>query len=87
MKQTGCPVVFDATHSVQIPGGQGTCSGGDRQFVPLLAKAAVAAGANAVFLEVHPEPDKALCDGANSWPLDKLETLINTLKRINEIVK
>jgi len=85
MKETGAPVVFDATHSVQIPGGQGTCSGGDRQFVPLLARAAVAAGADAVFLEVHPSPDNALCDGANSWPLNELEKLLLTLKKINEI--
>lgn len=77
----GCnhPVVFDATHSVQLPGGQGTSSGGQRQFVPLLSRAAVAAGASGVFLEVHPDPDKALCDGPNSWPLCKLEALLKDL--------
>ena len=85
MKKIGTPVVFDATHSVQIPGGQGTSSGGERHFVPLLSKAAVAAGADAVFTEVHPSPDNALCDGANSWPLDELEKLLTQLIKINEI--
>lgn len=85
MKKIGTPVVFDATHSVQIPGGQGTSSGGERQFVPLLSKAAVAAGADAVFMEVHPSPDNALCDGANSWPLGELEELLIRLMRINEV--
>ncbi|NJB66708.1 2-dehydro-3-deoxyphosphooctonate aldolase (KDO 8-P synthase) [Desulfobaculum xiamenense] len=75
----GCPVVFDATHSVQLPGGQGGCSGGQREFVPVLARAAVAAGANGVFLETHPDPDKALCDGPNSWPLDRLDALLRDL--------
>ena len=85
MKEIGTPVVFDATHSVQIPGGQGTSSGGERRFVPLLSKAAVAAGADAVFMEVHPSPDNALCDGANSWPLGELEQLLITLLKINGI--
>ncbi|MBU1000907.1 MAG: 3-deoxy-8-phosphooctulonate synthase [Proteobacteria bacterium] len=79
MAGLGCPVVFDATHSVQLPGGQGGCSGGQREFVPTLARAAVAAGASGVFLETHPDPDKALCDGPNSWPLDNLEALLRDL--------
>ncbi len=79
MKGFGVPVVFDATHSVQLPGGQGECSGGQREFVPHLARAAVAAGADGVFLECHPDPDKALCDGPNSWPLDKLPALLSDL--------
>jgi len=86
MKKIGTPVVFDATHSVQIPGGQGTSSGGDRHFVPLLAKAAVAAGADAVFMEVHPSPENALCDGANSWAMGELEQLLATLLEINKVV-
>ena len=69
MKQFGCPVVFDATHSVQLPGGQGMSSGGQREFVPPLARAAVACGCQGLFMEIHPDPDKALCDGPNSWPL------------------
>jgi len=77
----GHPVVFDATHSVQIPGGLGAASGGRREYVPLLARAAVAAGANGVFMEVHPDPDNALCDGPNSWPLDRLEALLQDLRR------
>ncbi len=81
----GTPVVFDATHSVQIPGGQGTSSGGERRFVPLLSKAAVAAGVDAVFMEVHPSPENALCDGANSWPLGELENLLTQLMEINKI--
>lgn len=81
----GHPVVFDATHSVQLPGGRGGSSGGNREYVPLLARAAVAAGANGVFMEVHPDPDKALCDGPNSWPLDRLESLLNDLLRHWEI--
>ncbi|MCK5851945.1 3-deoxy-8-phosphooctulonate synthase, partial [bacterium] len=85
MKEMATPVVFDATHSVQIPGGQGTSSGGERRFVPLLSKAAVAAGVDAVFMEVHPSPDKALCDGANSWPLGELEKLLTQLMKINGI--
>ncbi|EPR42194.1 2-dehydro-3-deoxyphosphooctonate aldolase [Desulfovibrio sp. X2] len=82
MKAFGHPVVFDATHSVQLPGGQGQCSGGQREHVPTLARAAVAAGAGGVFLEVHPNPDKALCDGPNSWPLDKLLPLLTDLLAI-----
>ncbi len=84
MKEFGVPVVFDATHSVQLPGGCGNTSGGERNFVPLLSKAAVAAGADAIFMEVHPSPDEALCDGANSWPLEKLEILIQKLQQIDE---
>jgi 2-dehydro-3-deoxyphosphooctonate aldolase (KDO 8-P synthase) len=79
MKSLGCPVVFDATHSVQLPGGGDGCSSGQREFVPVLARAAVAAGASGVFMEVHPNPDKALCDGPNSWPLSKTENLIKDL--------
>ena len=82
MQQTGCPVVFDATHSVQLPGGAGTHSGGQREFAPVLARAAVAAGADGVFLEVHEDPDKALCDGPNSLPLDQLPALLVQLKAI-----
>ncbi|WBF67974.1 3-deoxy-8-phosphooctulonate synthase [Desulfovibrio subterraneus] len=82
MQSFGVPVVFDATHSVQLPGGQGGCSGGDRQYVPKLARAAVAAGVNGVFLECHPDPDKALCDGPNSWPLEKLAPLLKDLSTI-----
>jgi len=75
MRNLGCPVVLDVTHSVQLPGGQGTCSGGQREFVPLLARAAVAAGVDGLFMEVHPDPDKALCDGPNSWPLKDVPAL------------
>ena len=82
MQQTGCPVVFDATHSVQLPGGAGTRSGGQRKFAPVLARAAIAAGADGVFLEVHEDPDKALCDGPNSLPLDQLPGLLVQLKAI-----
>ncbi|WP_372677577.1 3-deoxy-8-phosphooctulonate synthase [Desulfosarcina sp.] len=82
MQQTGCPVVFDATHSVQLPGGAGTHSGGQREFAPVLARAAIAAGADGVFLEVHENPDKALCDGPNSLPLDQLPALLAQLKAI-----
>jgi 2-dehydro-3-deoxyphosphooctonate aldolase (KDO 8-P synthase) len=82
MQQTGCPVVFDATHSVQLPGGAGTRSGGQREFAPVLARAAIAAGADGVFLEVHEDPDKALCDGPNSLPLDELPGLLVQLKAI-----
>ncbi|MDH5325748.1 MAG: 3-deoxy-8-phosphooctulonate synthase [Gammaproteobacteria bacterium] len=87
MRQTGCPVVFDATHSVQQPGGQGTRSGGQRQFVPVLARAAVAAGISGLFMETHPNPDQALSDGPNSWPLDKMEALLVSLKEIDTAVK
>jgi 2-dehydro-3-deoxyphosphooctonate aldolase (KDO 8-P synthase) len=82
MQRTGWPVIFDATHSVQIPGGEGTCSGGNREYAPVLAKAAVAAGADAVFMEVHKDPDKALCDGPNSLKLDMLQELLIGLKKI-----
>lgn len=82
MQKTGCPVVFDATHSVQLPGGAGTRSGGQREFAPVLARAAVAAGADGVFLEVHEDPDKALCDGPNALPLDQLPELLTQLKEI-----
>lgn len=79
MQDLGCPVIFDATHSVQLPGGQGQSSGGQRQFVPHLARAAAACGCQGVFLEVHPDPDRALCDGPNSWPLDKTRALLTEL--------
>ena len=87
MRETGCPVVFDATHSVQQPGGQGTSSGGQRQFVPVLARSAVAAGVSGLFMETHPNPDKALSDGPNSMPLHKMEELLTTLKTIDDAVK
>lgn len=87
MRQTGCPVVFDATHSVQLPGGQGQASGGQREFVPVLARAAVAAGVAGVFMETHPEPSRALSDGPNAWPLDLVRPLLITLKAIDETVK
>ena len=82
MRGLGVPVVFDATHSVQLPGGKGTCSGGERHHVPVLARAAAAAGVDGIFMECHPDPDKALCDGPNSWPLDKLPTLLKRLAAI-----
>jgi 2-dehydro-3-deoxyphosphooctonate aldolase (KDO 8-P synthase) len=87
MRNTGCPVVFDATHSVQLPGGQGTSSGGQREFVPVLARAAVAAGVSGVFMETHPNPEKALSDGPNAWPLGKMEDLLKTLIEIDQVVK
>lgn len=87
MRATGCPVVFDATHSVQLPGGQGTSSGGQRQFIPVLARAAVAAGVAGIFMEIHPDPDNALCDGPNSWPLALAEELLVTLKALDDAVK
>jgi 2-dehydro-3-deoxyphosphooctonate aldolase (KDO 8-P synthase) len=87
MRNTGCPVVFDATHSVQLPGGQGGVSGGQREFVPTLARAAVAAGVAGVFMETHPHPDEALSDGPNMWPLHRMKTLMKTLKAIDETVK
>jgi 2-dehydro-3-deoxyphosphooctonate aldolase (KDO 8-P synthase) len=86
MQSLGCPVVFDATHSIQLPGGAGTSSGGQREFAPVLARAAVAAGADAVFMEVHPDPDRARCDGPNSLPLESLYGLISELKRIRAAV-
>jgi 2-dehydro-3-deoxyphosphooctonate aldolase (KDO 8-P synthase) len=87
MRDTDCPVVFDATHSVQLPGGQGNRSGGQREFVPVLARAAVAVGVAGIFMETHPDPDKALSDGPNAWPLDKMEALLTTLKALDEITK
>jgi len=87
MRATGCPVVFDATHSVQLPGGQGHASGGQREFVPVLARAAVAAGVAGLFMETHPDPDRALSDGPNAWPLDRMESLLATLKALDEVVK
>ena len=87
MRETNCPVVFDATHSVQLPGGQGTSSGGQREFVPVLARAAVAVGIAGIFMETHPDPDKALSDGPNAWPLAKIEDLLITLVDIDRIVK
>jgi 2-dehydro-3-deoxyphosphooctonate aldolase (KDO 8-P synthase) len=87
MRNTGCPVVFDATHSVQQPGGQGTTSGGQREFVPVLARAAVAVGVAGVFAETHPNPDVALSDGPNAWPLGMMKELLETLKEIDALVK
>jgi 2-dehydro-3-deoxyphosphooctonate aldolase (KDO 8-P synthase) len=87
MRATGCPVVFDATHSVQLPGGLGTASGGQREFVPVLARAAVAAGVAGVFMETHPEPDQALSDGPNAWPLAQMEALLQTLVALDAVVK
>jgi 2-dehydro-3-deoxyphosphooctonate aldolase (KDO 8-P synthase) len=87
MRETGCPVVFDATHSVQLPGGKGSASGGQREFVPVLARAAVAAGVAGLFMETHPDPAKALSDGPNAWPLDRMEPLLMTLKQLDEVAK
>lgn len=87
MQETGCPVVFDATHSVQMPGGQGGRSGGQREFVPALARAAVAVGVAGVFMETHPEPDKALSDGPNAWPLDKMRALLEILTELDQCAK
>jgi len=87
MRETNCPVVFDATHSVQLPGGQGTSSGGQREFVPVLARAAVAVGIAGVFMETHPDPDHALSDGPNAWPLGKMEALLETLMALDSIAK
>jgi 2-dehydro-3-deoxyphosphooctonate aldolase (KDO 8-P synthase) len=87
MRATGCPVVFDATHSVQLPGGKGSASGGQREFVPVLARAAVGAGVAGLFMETHPDPDKALSDGPNAWPLGRMEALLTTLKELDRIVK
>ncbi|HXH01717.1 MAG TPA: 3-deoxy-8-phosphooctulonate synthase [Candidatus Competibacteraceae bacterium] len=87
MRATGCPVVFDATHSVQLPGGQGHASGGQREFVPVLARAAVAAGVAGLFMETHPEPDKALSDGPNAWPLGRMAELLETLQALDAVVK
>ncbi len=87
MRETGCPVVFDATHSVQLPGGQGSASGGQREFVPVLARAAIAAGVSGVFMETHPEPAKALSDGPNAWPLARMRSLLEVMKEIDAAVK
>jgi 2-dehydro-3-deoxyphosphooctonate aldolase (KDO 8-P synthase) len=87
MRGTGCPVVFDATHSVQLPGGKGESSGGEREFVPVLARAAVAAGIAGIFMETHPDPAKALSDGPNAWPLNRMAPLLATLKELDEAVK
>ncbi len=87
MRETGCPVVYDATHSVQQPGGLGEVSGGQREFVPVLARAAVAAGISGIFMETHPEPERALSDGPNSWPLDRIQALLETLMTIDACVK
>jgi 2-dehydro-3-deoxyphosphooctonate aldolase (KDO 8-P synthase) len=87
MRETQCPVVFDATHSVQLPGGQGNASGGQREFVPVLARAAVAAGVAGVFMETHPQPEKALSDGPNAWPLARMQALLETLVELDRTVK
>jgi 2-dehydro-3-deoxyphosphooctonate aldolase (KDO 8-P synthase) len=87
MRDTNCPVVFDATHSVQLPGGQGTASGGQREFIPVLARAAVASGVAGLFMETHPDPSKALSDGPNAWPLGRMEPLLTTLKELDRAVK
>ena len=87
MRETGCPVVFDATHSVQLPGGQGTSSGGQREFVPVLARAAVATGIAGLFMETHPDPANAKSDGPNAWPLDRMESLLWNLVEIDRLVK
>src|SRR5215211_894780 len=87
MRETGCPVVFDATHSVQLPGGQGTSSGGQREFVPVLARAAVAAGISGLFMETHPDPANAMSDGPNAWPLNRMESLVTTLVELDQTVK
>ncbi len=87
MRDTACPVVFDATHSVQLPGGQGDSSGGQREFIPVLARAAVAVGVSGLFMETHPDPANAKSDGPNAWPLDQMENLLRTLKRLDEACK
>ena len=87
MRETGCPVVFDATHSVQLPGGQGSSSGGQREFVPVLARAALAAGVAGLFMETHPDPARALSDGPNAWPLSRMENLLGTLKQLDAVAK
>ena len=87
LRSTGCPVVFDATHSVQLPGGKGGSSGGQREFIPVLARAAIAAGISGLFMETHPEPSKALSDGPNAWPLDMMESLLGTLRELDEVAK
>jgi 2-dehydro-3-deoxyphosphooctonate aldolase (KDO 8-P synthase) len=87
LRGTNCPVVFDATHSVQLPGGRGDTSGGQREFIPVLARAAVATGVSGIFMETHPEPEKALSDGPNAWPLDMLEELLTVLRNIDQVTK
>lgn len=87
MRDTNCPVVFDATHSVQLPGGLGTASGGERQYVPVLARAAIAAGVSGIFMETHPTPDTALCDGPNAWPLPRMKALLEQMQALDRIVK
>jgi 2-dehydro-3-deoxyphosphooctonate aldolase (KDO 8-P synthase) len=87
LRTTGCPVVFDATHSVQLPGGKGSASGGQREFIPVLARSAIAAGVAGLFMETHPDPDKALSDGPNAWPLDKMAALLEILKALDDEVK
>ena len=87
MRNTGCPVVFDVTHSVQQPGGQGTHSGGKREYIPVLARAAIAAGVSGLFMETHPDPDNALSDGPNSWPLDRMKGLLEHLQSIDQATK
>jgi 2-dehydro-3-deoxyphosphooctonate aldolase (KDO 8-P synthase) len=87
LRDTGCPVVFDATHSVQLPGGQGSSSGGQREFIPVLARAAVAAGVAGLFMETHPRPEEALSDGPNAWPLQRMEPLLTTLAELDRAVK
>jgi 2-dehydro-3-deoxyphosphooctonate aldolase (KDO 8-P synthase) len=87
LRGTGCPVVFDATHSVQLPGGRGASSGGEREFIPVLARAAVAAGVAGLFMETHPKPEAALSDGPNAWPLDRMESLLGTLVELDRAVK
>ncbi len=87
MRDTGCPVVFDATHSVQLPGGQGSSSGGQREFVPVLARAAIAVGVSGVFMETHPNPEKALSDGPNAWPLGKMRALLETMLELDRATK
>jgi len=87
MRETGCPVVFDATHSVQLPGGQGTSSGGQREFIPVLARAAVASGVAGLFMETHPNPEKALSDGPNAWPLKHMRALLETLQALDALIK
>jgi 2-dehydro-3-deoxyphosphooctonate aldolase (KDO 8-P synthase) len=87
MRDTGCPVVFDGTHSVQLPGGQGDSSGGQREFIPVLARAALAVGVSGLFMETHPDPANAKSDGPNAWPLDRMETLLKTLKNLDDVAK
>src|SRR3546814_2536528 len=87
MRDTGCPVVFDATHSVQLPGGQGGSSGGQREFIPVLARAAVAVGVSGLFMETHPKPEEALSDGPNAWPLPKMRALLETLLELDRTTK